>query len=121
MYPLSPVKATVGRLCEKLKTRQETVGDKIYGGSFAGFFSFADAESSQRTGKCMYIKRGRTKGISLAAQSRAVAGGGKAPVSTCKPLYAILLRKPSVYPLSPVKANVDRLCEKLKTGINSGL
>ena len=59
--------------------------------------------------------------ISLAAQDRAVAGGGKAPVSTCKPLYAILLRKPSVYPLSPVKANVDRLCEKLKTGIKSGL
>ena len=26
-----------------------------------------------------------------------------------------------MYPLSPVKANVDRLCEKLKTGIKSGL
>ena len=38
------------------------------------------------------------------------------PVSACKPLCAILLRKPSVYLLSPVKANVGRLCEKLKSG-----
>ena len=43
------------------------------------------------------------------------------PVSACKPLCAILLRKPSVYPLSPVKANVGRLWEKLKIGIKSGL
>ena len=45
----------------------------------------------------------------------------KAPVSACKPLCAILLRKPSVYPLSPVKANVGRLCEKLKNALKSGL
>ena len=32
------------------------------------------------------------------------------PVSACKPLCAIFLRKPSVYPLSGVKANVGRLC-----------
>ena len=44
-----------------------------------------------------------------------------APVSPCKPLCAILLRKPSVYPLSPVKANVGHLYEKLKTGMKSGL
>ena len=31
------------------------------------------------------------------------------PVSPCGPLCAILLRKPSVYPLSPAKANVGRL------------
>ena len=31
------------------------------------------------------------------------------PVSPCKPLCAIFLRKPSVYPLSPMKANVGRL------------
>ena len=31
------------------------------------------------------------------------------PVSACKPLCAILLAKASVYPLSPVKANVGRL------------
>ena len=43
------------------------------------------------------------------------------PVSACKPLCAILLRKPSVYPLSGVKANVGRLCEKLKNAMKSGL
>ena len=32
------------------------------------------------------------------------------PVSACKPLCAILLAKPSAYPLSSVKANVGRLC-----------
>ena len=31
------------------------------------------------------------------------------PVSACKPLCAILLGKPSVYPLSPVKADVGHL------------
>ena len=69
----------------------------------------------------MYIKALRNQGISLAAQSRTVVEGGKAPVSACKPLCAIFLRKPSVYPLSPVKANVGRLYEKLKIGIRSGL
>ena len=44
-----------------------------------------------------------------------------APVSACKPLCAILLAKPSVYPLSPVKANVGRLCENLKIGMKNGL
>ena len=43
------------------------------------------------------------------------------PVSPCKPLCAILLRKPSVYPLSPVKANVGRLCERLKNAMKCGL
>ena len=41
--------------------------------------------------------------------------GGKAPVSPCEPLCAILLAKASVYPLSPAKANVDRFaghCDK---------
>ena len=59
--------------------------------------------------------------ISLVAQDHAVAEGGEAPVSACKPLCAILLRKPSVYPLSPVKANVGHLCEKLKNGMRSSL
>ena len=36
----------------------------------------------------------------------------KAPVSACKPLCAILLRKPSVCPLSRMKANVGRLCRR---------
>ena len=47
--------------------------------------------------------------------------GGKAPVSPCEPLCAILLAKASVYPLSGVKANVGRLCEKLKNAMKSGL
>ena len=47
--------------------------------------------------------------------------GGKAPVSPCEPLCAILLRKLIVYPLSGVKANVDHLCGKLKNGMRSGL
>ena len=46
--------------------------------------------------------------------------GGKAPVSPCEPLCAILLRKASVYPLSLAKANVGHLCEKLKSGMKSG-
>ena len=47
--------------------------------------------------------------------------GGKAPVSACELLCAIFLRKASVYPLSPVKANVGCLCEKLKNALKSGL
>ncbi len=43
-----------------------------------------------------------------------------APVSPCEPLCAILLTKASVYPLSLVKANVGRLCEKLKNTMKSG-
>ena len=43
------------------------------------------------------------------------------PVSACEPLCAILLRKPSVHPLSLVKAIVGRLCEKLKIGMKDGL
>ena len=43
------------------------------------------------------------------------------PVSPREPLCAILLRKASVYPLSLVKANVGRLCEKLKSAMRSGL
>jgi len=42
------------------------------------------------------------------------------PVSPCVPLCAIFLRKASVYPLSPAKANVGHLCEKLKSGMKSG-
>ena len=39
------------------------------------------------------------------------------PVLPFVPSCAILLAKPSVYPLSPVKANVGRLWEKLKNGL----
>ena len=34
------------------------------------------------------------------------------PVSPCEPLCAILLRKPSVYPLLSAEANVRRLCRR---------
>ena len=61
------------------------------------------------------------RAISLAAQEHTVVEGGNAPVSPCVPLCAIFFRKPSVYPLSPVKANVGRLCEKLKNAMKSGL
>ena len=47
--------------------------------------------------------------------------GGKAPVSACELLCAIFLRKASVYPLSPMKANVGHLCERLKNAMKSGL
>ena len=43
------------------------------------------------------------------------------PVSACEPLCAIFLREPSVCPLSLVKANVGRLCEKLKNALKIGL
>ena len=43
------------------------------------------------------------------------------PISACKPLCAIFLRKLSVYPFLPVKANVGRLREKLKDAMKSGL
>ena len=43
------------------------------------------------------------------------------PVSPCEPLCAIFLRKASVYLLSPVKANMGHLWEKLKIGMKSGL
>ena len=59
--------------------------------------------------------------IPLAAQDRAVDGGGKAPVSPCVPLCAIFLRKPSAYPFLPMKASVGHLCEKLKNAMKSGL
>ena len=61
------------------------------------------------------------RAILLAAQSHAVPAEGKAPVSACEPLCAIFLRKPGVYPLSLVKANMGRLCEKLKDAMKSGL
>ena len=44
-----------------------------------------------------------------------------APVSACKPLCAILLRKASVYPLSSAKANVGCLWEKLRNAMKDGL
>ena len=45
----------------------------------------------------------------------------KTLVSPCVPLCAIFLRKPSMYPLSLVKANVGHLCERLKNTMKDGL
>ena len=46
------------------------------------------------------------------SEGRVIPPPSKTPrVSPCKPLCAILLAKASVYPLSPVKTNVSRLCE----------
>ena len=54
------------------------------------------------------------------SEGRDSAPVGNAPASTCEPLCAISLRKPSVYALSPVKANVGRLCKKLKNAMRNG-
>ena len=91
MYPLSGVKANVGHLCKKLKNAMKSgLGIKFMAAVSPDFFLSADSGGSQRTGKCMYIKHGEIKGISLVAQSRTVAEGGKATVSACEPLCAIL-------------------------------
>ena len=47
------------------KRDEKRLGDKIYGGNFAGFFSSADSGGSQRTGKCMYIKARRNQGLQM--------------------------------------------------------
>ena len=55
---------------------EKRLGDKIYGGSFAGYFSSADSEGSQRTGKCMYIKARWNKRYS-AGSTRPRCGRGR--------------------------------------------
>ena len=66
---------------------------------------------------------GPGKFVNVQLVSRVViAPPSKTPsVSACVPLCAISLGKPSVYPLSLVKANVGHLCEKLKNAMKSGL
>ena len=62
----------------------------------------------------MYIKAWRIK-RDFTGNAKPCCDRGKAPVSACKPLCAILLAKASVYPLSPAKANVGRFaghCDK---------
>ena len=60
------------------KWDEKRLGDKIYGGSFAGFFSSAGVEGSQRTGKCMYIKVWRNK-RNFTDSTKLRCGRGKAP------------------------------------------
>ena len=61
MYPFSPVKANVGRLCERLENAMKSGLGQHCGGNFANILSSADSEGPQRTGKCMYIKAWRNK------------------------------------------------------------
>ena len=58
------------------KRDEKRLGDKIYGGSFARFFSSAGVEGSQRTGKCMYIKARRNK-MSFAGNAKPCCGRGR--------------------------------------------
>ena len=103
------------------KQDEKRLGDKIYGSSFARFFSSAGVEGSQRTGKCMYIKAWRN--------IRYFAGGtkphcGRGREGPCFAVCAIVygsLSKAECIPLSPAKANVGHLCEKLKNGMRSSL
>ena len=74
VYPLSLVKANVGRLCEKLKSGMRNGLGQSCNGSFAGYFSSAGVEGSQRTGKCMYIKARRNQGYKCGVQSDFTGG-----------------------------------------------
>ena len=58
MPPVSACEPFVG---EVERCDEKRLGNKIYSGSFAGFFSSVGVVGSQRTGKCMYIKAWRNK------------------------------------------------------------
>ena len=88
------------------------MGNSVGGGNSAGFDIVGVTENRE-----MYVYKSTVesgvanaafRAILLAAQSHAVPAEGKAPVS-------------AVYPFSPVKANVGRLCEELKNALKSGL
>ena len=76
MYALSPGKANVGRLCEKLKNAMKSGLGQSCDGNFAGLFSSAGVEGSQRTGKCMYIKAWRNK-MDFTGSAKPRCGRGK--------------------------------------------
>ena len=57
------------------KRNEERLEDKIYGNSFVKFFSSADGEGSQRTGKCMYIKAWRNHGLQMLTTDHAALRG----------------------------------------------
>ena len=56
MYPILPVNANVGRLCEKLKNAMKSGWDRVVTAALPDSLPLLDGEGSQRTGKCMYIK-----------------------------------------------------------------
>ena len=71
-------------------------------------------DQDPRTGK---VCRSDTRPGDVRERAECAEGSNSAPiriappVSPCEPLCAILLAKASVYPLSPVKANVGQLCQ----------
>ena len=78
------------------KRNEERLGDKIYGNSFAKFFSSADGEDSQRTGKCMYIKAWRNHGLQMLTTDHA-AQRGRDAFGTATRISASLLRRLSAF------------------------
>ena len=75
---------------------EKRLGDKIYGGSFAGFSPSADVEGSQRTGKCMYIKARRNQGLQMFTTDHA-AQRGRDAFGTATRISASLFRRLSVF------------------------
>ena len=71
------------------KQDEKRLGDKIYGGSFAGFSPSADVEGSQRTGKCMYIKAWRNHGLQMLTTDHAALRGRVTGESGHTPLACI--------------------------------
>ena len=90
---------------EAEKRDEKRLGDKIYGGSFAGFFSSAGVEGSQRTGKCMYIKVWRNK-RNFTDSTKLRCGRGKAP---CFAVCALVCDfSPKVECVLAITINLDR-------------
>ena len=77
MYPLSLMKANVGRLWEKLKNVLKNGWKiKFMAAALPDFLPLLDDGGSQRTGKCMYIKAWRTK-RNFAGSTKTHCGRGR--------------------------------------------
>ena len=76
-------------------------------------FSGSTSDQGLKAAKFAVLIPGRAGFLNRAKRSEGSDSAPipNAPVSPCEPLCAILLAKASVYPLSPAKANVRRLCE----------
>ena len=133
-----------GRLCGDFanrdrKSQHQRTNNRITQPSGAATPRNSDAHKRIAVPKALFVLRAHTRprpksGKACRSDTRAgdvreravrVEGSDSGPVrkarvSPCEPLCAILLRKPSVYPLSPVIATVGRLCEKLKSEMKSG-
>ena len=86
-------------------------------------FFWSTSDQGQKAAKFAVLPPGHAGFPKRVKQSEGSDSGPvrKAPVSPCKPLCAIFLREPSVCPLSLAKANVGRLCERLKNAMKCGL